>query len=256
MSDENAIKEGRAPADERPVPDGVDVAPGRPRRAEGKKAAVNANEDAPSGEKPVNGPTPEAAVPPEEPPEEEAVVEEDELAKARREAREMKDAWTRERAEFINYKKRSAQDQARSRMHTVADFVSGLLPVIDNLETVLKVKTENPEVQNFVSGVEMIRGEFLNVLERHHILRVNAQGIPFDPQCMEGIAMEERPELAEDTVLEVFQEGFILQYESGENKVLRPARVKVGKTVAGSSGGETPDSDAETAEPGDADGES
>jgi len=154
-----------------------------------------------------------------------------ELERAREEIQALKDSWTRERAEFMNFKKRNAQEMTRFRGNTVADFVGGLLPVLDNLNSVLKVKTENQDVKNFVSGVEMIRRDFISVLEQNNIRMVNSSGQSFDPRFMEGIAAEDRSDLTEDTVLEVFQEGFYLEYDGGETRVLRPARVKVGKAT-------------------------
>ena len=166
----------------------------------------------------------------------ENAAEENPLDKAAREIAELKDAWTRERAEFMNYKKRIVQEQARLRVMSQADLVSNLLPVLDNLETVLKAKTENPEVKNFVIGVEMIHKEFISVLDRHKIKTLRPDGMPFDPEFMEGISTD----IQVDTVLETYQDGFYIEQEEGVKKVLRPARVKVGKPAAGagSAGGE------------------
>ena len=152
-----------------------------------------------------------------------------ELELALEEVQKLKDAWQRERAEFMNFRKRSQLEKGRIRIHSVADFVGGLMPVLDNLDNVLKAKTENKEVQNFVIGVEMIKNEFVSVLEKSNIKIFQPVNEPFDPEFMEAIASEEREELTRDTVLEVFQEGFFMEFEDGQKQVIRPARVKVGK---------------------------
>lgn len=153
------------------------------------------------------------------------------LDQALREIEELKESWMRERAEFTNFKKRSSQEQLRIKTHVIGNFVKGLLPVLDNLDRVLQVESEDPAVKNFVVGVEMIRGEFRTALEKEGIFPHNPVGESFDPVSMEAIAMEDREGLEKETVLEVYQEGYTMGQEENEKQVLRPARVKVGKPV-------------------------
>lgn len=156
---------------------------------------------------------------------------EDEMEKWKKEAEEMKDAWTRERAEFMNYKKRMANEQARLRTVAVAGFVKQLLPVIDNLDRVIGSESSDPAVKNFITGVDMIREEMLQVLDREKIRKYLPDAEAFDPGSMEAIALEEREDLTVDTVVEVYQAGFYQESENGEKQFLRPARVKVGKAI-------------------------
>lgn len=156
----------------------------------------------------------------------------DELEKLRKEAADMKDAWSRERAEFMNFKKRVSQEQARLRIQAVAGFVKELLPVLDNLNRVVSASAEDPALKDFITGVEMIRSEFMSVLEKEKIKRFSPVEEAFDPSVMEAIAMEEQESLSQDTVLEVYQDGFFLESESGGRQVIRPARVKVGKPAS------------------------
>ena len=221
------------------APEGVDVASGRAPeerlQSEQKQATTAADQSIPTdgNQEGVSGAVASESTG-EEANEEtptEGEGEQSDLEKANDEIQKLKDAWTRERAEFMNYKKRVAQDQVRARMWAIGDFVGSLLPALDNLETVLKVKTENPEVKNFVTGVEMIRGELISALGKHNIRHLQPLEQPFDPQIMEAIAIEEREGLEAEQVLEVFQDGFFLEFDDGHKQVLRPARVKVGKPV-------------------------
>lgn len=152
-----------------------------------------------------------------------------ELEEARREAAALKDGWTRERAEFQNYKRRMVQETSRMKTHAVADFMAGLLPVLDNLESVLRVDTDNEAVKQFVSGVAMIHKELIGLLDRHNIRIVRPQGEPFNPESMEAIASEVRDDLDREVVLDVFQDGLVMEFEDGIRQVLRPARVRVGR---------------------------
>lgn len=158
--------------------------------------------------------------------EDQALSEQDRL---RKEAADMKDAWTRERAEFMNYKKRAAQEQGRARVFAVTNFVKELLPAIDNLDRVVQSDSDNEAVKNFITGVEMIQAEFLSILGKERIQKFSPAGQPFDPHFMEAISMEESNEIDTDMVLEVFQDGYVYEPEEGEKQVIRPARVKVAK---------------------------
>ena len=121
---------------------------------------------------------------------------------------------------------------AKNRVYMIAKFVGSLLPVIDNLDRVLLAPSEDPALKSFISGVEMIRADFLSVLEKENIKAVNPTNDPFDPFSMEAIALEERENLQTDTVIEVYQSGYILEYGEGERQVIRPARVRVGKPIS------------------------
>jgi molecular chaperone GrpE len=181
---------------------------------------------------------PGSAVEPEEiqKPVSEANGMEKELEAAKAEAAEMRDSWNRERAEFMNYKKRMMTEMGRVKAHAVKAFVTGLLPVLDNLTQVVQTKSEDAVVKSYVQGVEMIRSEFLNVLSRENIKSVRPVGAPFDPMSMEAIALEEREGLEKDEVAEVYQDGFVMTVDSHE-EILRPARVKVARAKAASTAG-------------------
>jgi len=153
----------------------------------------------------------------------------DEVLRLKKEAESLKDAWTRERAEFMNYKKRIVLEQARFRIDVIAEFAKNLFPVMDNLDRVLQVENPDPALNNFISGVEMIKKEFITVFEKESIRQVNPINQEFDPFKMEAIAMENRSDIDKDTVTEVFQYGYIYEKDENDRKLLRPARVKVAK---------------------------
>jgi molecular chaperone GrpE len=139
-----------------------------------------------------------------------------------------KDSWQRERAEFQNYKKRSASESLILRKESVKSFILQLLDPIDNLEMVSKTNTENQELKVFISGVDMVRKMFISAIEKEGIRRSEPINEPFDPLMMEAIASEDREGLTEDTVIEVYQAGYYFQ-NNEEKTSIRPSRVKVGK---------------------------
>ena len=100
-----------------------------------------------------------------------------------------------------------------------ADTVKEFLGVLDNLERGLAQFAEgDPHRQ----GMELICRQFLAVLEKLGVTRIEAQGQPFDPQKHDAVMHVEDENVGENTVVEVLQQG----YQLGD-KVLRFAMVKV-----------------------------
>ncbi|ASP41511.1 nucleotide exchange factor GrpE [Leptospira interrogans] len=151
-----------------------------------------------------------------------------ELESAKNEIESLKDSWARERAEFQNFKRRSAQEFVSIRKEAVKSLVSGFLNPIDNLERVGATQTNSEELKPFVDGVTMILKEFYSVLEKSNVIRFDPKGEPFDPMSMEALSSEEGDQYSEETVIDVYQPGYY--YKENEDKfTLRPARVRFGK---------------------------
>lgn len=224
-------------------PDGVDLADGRSTEAANSDAAtaeaVNPEVVAPE--------SPEGAEADAQADTAEAAPEESELEKAQREVAELKDSWNRERADFANFRKRSVAERSRAQGEAVARFTRELLDVMDNLDRVLSIQSDNDEVKNFITGVEMIRTSFAGVFQNNSVRVANPEGEAFNPQTMEAIAREERADLTQDTVVEVYQAGYTIELAPGEVQTLRPARVKVGVAPKAAAGSDAPEGEAEEA---------
>ncbi|EKR65092.1 co-chaperone GrpE [Leptospira weilii str. 2006001853] len=151
-----------------------------------------------------------------------------ELEAAKKEVESLKDSWARERAEFQNFKRRSAQEFVSIRKEAVKSLVSGFLNPIDNLERVGATQSPSEELKPFVDGVAMILKEFYSVLEKSNVIRFDPKGESFDPMSMEALSSEEGDQYSEETVIDVYQAGYY--YKENEDKfTLRPARVRIGK---------------------------
>ncbi len=151
-----------------------------------------------------------------------------ELDRAKMEIESLKDSWQRERAEFQNYKRRTAQELLNARKESVKRLAEGLLIPLDNMDRVTSIQNPSDEVRAFLDGVRMIQKEFFSVLEKEQIHRLDPKGQSFDPMFMEAIASEESEEVTEEIVSETYQFGFY--HQDGENKQsIRPARVKIAK---------------------------
>ncbi|MCP4688827.1 MAG: nucleotide exchange factor GrpE [Desulfobacterales bacterium] len=147
------------------------------------------------------------------------------LEKAEMEARDNYDRFLRNSAEFDNYKKRSAREMDEFRKYANESLLRELLPVVDNLELAIKSSEESDQKGNgVVEGVNLTLSEILKVLKKFGVKQVEADEKPFDPAFHQAFLQEENNDLPENTVLKVFQKGYLLH-----ERLIRPAMVVVSK---------------------------
>jgi molecular chaperone GrpE len=133
---------------------------------------------------------------------------------------QLKDQLLRARAEFDNFRKRSARDNERIRKTAAEALVRDLLPVMDHLE--LALKHADRASLAMAEGVEMVTRQFAEVLSKHGVEPIPSVGEVFDPNVHEAMMQRPDEEAAPNTVVEEFQRG----YRMGD-LVLRPAKVVV-----------------------------
>jgi len=144
---------------------------------------------------------------------------EQKLAALQKEADENNDRLKRIMAEFENFKKRTQKEKELQYNSILADVISSLLPVIDNLEKAVQTKTEDA---SFKQGVEMVYKQLLDVLASYGVKKIEAVGNRFDPELHDAVSHIEDETLGEQIVKEVFRTGYILG-----DKVVRHAMVVV-----------------------------
>ncbi len=145
-----------------------------------------------------------------------------ELEQARAEAAEYKDRWLRAVAEMENLRKRLEKRFTDEAEREKRRFLRAILPLVDNLEMVIKHSETNPDVLR--EGVKMIYQEFLRTLQAEGIEPISSVGEKFDPFLHEAVEVVETEEHPEDTVVDEVQKGYRYKGE-----LLRPARVRVAK---------------------------
>ena len=137
------------------------------------------------------------------------------------------DALQRERASFINYKRRMEQERTETVQYASAELLKKLLPVVDDFDRALAAIPEGARKDNkWVEGVELIARKLHTILEQQGVEPIEALNQPFDPNLMEAVAFEDNAGDGDhvDTVSEVFGKGYKLR-----DRVLRPAMVKVSR---------------------------
>jgi molecular chaperone GrpE len=158
---------------------------------------------------------------------------EDALQKIQVERDEFKDKYLRGLAEMDNFRKRMKKEKEEYQKYVLYEFFVDLLQIYDNLERALKAKGLETD-KGIISGVEMIRRQFLDLLKKNQVLEIDALGKNFDPAFHEALSKEEREDITEPVVVEIYQKGFTYN-----DKLLRPVLTKVAIPVAKISRRET-----------------
>lgn len=113
-------------------------------------------------------------------------------------------------------------DEARGKL------VQELLPVLDNLDRTIRAAHASRSDPAMLEGVRLVRHQLEGVLRGYGVERVEAQNQRFDPGLHEAIGMT--------AVSDPRRHGVVVhQAEPGyrfAGKLLRPAKVTVGKLVA------------------------
>ena len=122
-------------------------------------------------------------------------------------------------AEYDNYRKRTAKEKEGAWTEAKAQTVAAFLPVYDNLERAQKQETTD---EAYKKGVEMTMKGLQDALTGLGVEVIPALGETFDPNRHNAVMHVEDEEAGENTIVEVFQQGFIC----GE-KVIRFSMVKV-----------------------------
>jgi molecular chaperone GrpE len=143
---------------------------------------------------------------------------------------ELKDKYLRLAAEMDNLRRRTARDVRDARSYSVSNFARDMLAVSDNLRRALDaIPAESREaaeagLKALIEGVEMTERSMLSALERHGVKKLSPTGQKFDPNFHQAMFEVPNPDVPNNTVVEVVQEGFIIG-----DRVLRPAMVGVAK---------------------------
>ena len=139
------------------------------------------------------------------------------IAELEAKIKEKDDQHLRMMAEYDNFRRRSREEKDALYDVAVADTVSELLPIIDNLERAYGFESGDQVKE----GLLMIANSVTAVLGKLKIEPVGAVGEKFDPNLHNAVLHAEDESFGEGEIAEVFQKG----YKKG-NKIIRFAMVK------------------------------
>jgi molecular chaperone GrpE len=122
----------------------------------------------------------------------------------------------RVQAEYANYRKRVDRDRYVARELAVAEVISGILPVLDDLD----LAHAHGDLEG--SPLELVAQKIRTIFERYGLVQVGEVGEAFDPKLHEAIAQLPDKDASSETIAEVIQPGYRLG-----DRLLRPAKVAV-----------------------------
>lgn len=141
---------------------------------------------------------------------------------------EAKNGLERETAEMRTRLMKTLEDRSKQRQF---DFLTTLLPVLDNLNLAIVASEKDPSVDHLRDGVKGTARSFEQALMSVGVEAVPSVGATFDPELHEAIDMTEVDPEHDGTVIAEYSRG----YRFGD-RLLRPARVQVGRGRAQSAG--------------------
>ena len=130
-----------------------------------------------------------------------------------------RDAHLRLAAEYDNFRKRTAKEKEQSYQNGRCDAVEKLLPVYDNLLRALQQETQDAA---YKKGVELTMAELVKIFTGLGVEIFGQVGDAFDPNLHNAIMHLDDDSVPENTITQVFQQGFKLG-----DKIVRFAMVQV-----------------------------
>jgi molecular chaperone GrpE len=126
-------------------------------------------------------------------------------------------------------------DETRQRLNRSADeraanakakFITDFLPVLDNLERAIAAVSDNAPREAVLEGIRSISNSVENALTNAGVEPVAAIGEEFDPELHEAVDTAEADPELDGRVISEYSRGFRMG-----DRLLRPARVRVGRAV-------------------------
>jgi molecular chaperone GrpE len=154
-----------------------------------------------------------------------------ELAASQTKADEYLAGLQRERAEFANYRRRTAEEREAMLGLAGEDLIRKVLALADDFDLAIDARPEAIATDPWVEGVTAIDRKLRNLLESEGVKQIDASpGRPFDPREHEAIATVPGTGRGEGEIVEEIRRGYRLR-----DRVVRPALVAVAAPGDGST---------------------
>ncbi|MGU9966583.1 nucleotide exchange factor GrpE [Bacillus sp. N1(2025)] len=128
----------------------------------------------------------------------------------------------RVQADFENCKRRSRLEMEAAQKYRSQNVVTEILPALDNFERALQVEAESEQTKSLLQGMEMVRRQLMDALEKEGVEAIEAVGQEFDPNLHQAVMQVEDENFGSNIVIEELQKGYKLK-----DRVIRPSMVKV-----------------------------
>lgn len=127
-------------------------------------------------------------------------------------------------AELDNLQKRHTREREKLIKFGNEKILSSLLDVVDNFERTLEASSseEDEKVKNLMTGINMVRDQFITTLKSNGLEEVKTLGEIFDPNFHEALAQQPAEGKKDQEILQEYQKGYLLN-----GRLLRAAKVVV-----------------------------
>ena len=141
----------------------------------------------------------------------------------RRERDEYLAALQRERAEFLNFKRRTAEEREAMLGLAAEGLIRKVLALADDFDLAVEHRPGGGVDEAWVEGIAAIDRKLRQLLESEGVSRIDASpGAPFDPREHEAVANVPGTGRAGGEIVEELRRGYRLR-----ERVIRPALVAV-----------------------------
>jgi molecular chaperone GrpE len=130
----------------------------------------------------------------------------------------------RETSEMRSRMTKSLEDRSRQAQY---NFLTTLLPVLDNLNLAVAASEQDPSLDHLRNGVIGTARSFEKALMSVGVEYVPGIGAKFDPELHEAVDMKPVDPEQDGIITAEYSKGYRLG-----DRLLRPARVQVGKAIA------------------------
>ncbi|MBS3992009.1 MAG: nucleotide exchange factor GrpE [Erysipelothrix sp.] len=128
-------------------------------------------------------------------------------------------------ADAQNMKKRIAADFEQRSKYVFKSAALELIAVFENLQ---RAYEQSNDLATLQKGLELAISGFNQVLTKEGVVKIDALHQPFNPELHQALVVEESDEFKPETVIEVYQDGYMLK-----DRLLRASMVKVSKEKEG-----------------------
>ena len=152
------------------------------------------------------------------------------IARLTEEKQQVMEEAARERADFLNARRRLETERAQDKIRYTKKHVEALLPLCDSFDMARANKDVWEKAdENWRKGIEGIHTQLQKLIESYGVSVIDPTGESFDPYKHEAIGTTPVTDKALDhTVVSVLQKGYGINVD-GTMEVIRPARVTTGE---------------------------
>lgn len=124
------------------------------------------------------------------------------------------------RADFDNFRRRSAKEREELAAVVTQGILTDMLPLLDNFERALSA--EGSDLDSFRAGVSMIYKQMTEALAKNGLEVIDTKDKKFDPNFHQAVMRVQDSEKEDDTIEQELQKGYM-----AKGRVIRPSMVQV-----------------------------